>query len=296
MTAPRTWPSSTSPGRAHRSTIRSWPSSWPIWSGSTRWATRVQASSGGCRTTDGNATGLDQPFGPEIIVNMTVWEDVESLRASSSAASTSHFCADGASGSSKLDGPPTVLWWVRGRPSPTLDEAKERLEQLASAGRRRGVHLRPRFRCGWAADAPRAGRMSAMPARPHPGRRPRQHGPQPCARLPSSGRLRDRRPDEPHHPLDRGQAAGRAAGLPAVRGLRAGAARDAARRGLDQYLHRHARGLCHPRHGGGLPRLLRKAAGDHHRGRRGRRREGGARPGASSCSATSCASTPPGRS
>ena len=29
----------------------------------------------------GNATALEQPFGPEMIVNMTVWEDVEALRA-----------------------------------------------------------------------------------------------------------------------------------------------------------------------------------------------------------------------
>ena len=56
--------------------------------------------------------------------------------------------------------------------------------------------------------------------RAHPRRRPRQHGPQPCAGLSPARGLRDRRPDEPQHPLDGGQAARRAAGLSAVRGLR----------------------------------------------------------------------------
>ena len=33
------------------------------------------------RDEGGNATAVDQPFGPEIIVNLTVWRDVASLRA-----------------------------------------------------------------------------------------------------------------------------------------------------------------------------------------------------------------------
>ena len=69
---------------------------------------------------DGNATGLEQPFGPEIIVNMTVWTDVESLRAFVFRSEHVAFLRRRAEWFEKLDGPPTVLWWVPAGHRPTL--------------------------------------------------------------------------------------------------------------------------------------------------------------------------------
>jgi Domain of unknown function (DUF3291) len=82
----------------------------------------------------GNATGLDQPFGLEIIANMTVWEDIESLRAFVFRSGHVAFLRRRAEWFEKLDGPPTVLWWVPAGHRPTLGEGKRRLEQLAERG------------------------------------------------------------------------------------------------------------------------------------------------------------------
>lgn len=83
---------------------------------------------------DGNATGLEQPFGPEIILGMTVWIDVDSLRAFVFRSEHVAFLRRRAEWFEKLDGPPTVLWWVPAGHRPTLGEAKRRLEQLTEQG------------------------------------------------------------------------------------------------------------------------------------------------------------------
>src|SRR5262245_50489620 len=83
---------------------------------------------------DGNATTLDQPFGPGIIVNMTVWADIEALRAFVFRSEHVGFLRRRADWFEKLPGPPTVLWWVSAGHRPTLGEAKRRLELLAEHG------------------------------------------------------------------------------------------------------------------------------------------------------------------
>ena len=82
----------------------------------------------------GNATGLEQPFGPEIIVNMTVWADVEALRAFVFRSEHTGFLRRRAQWFRPLDGPPTVLWWVPAGRRPTLTEAKARLDRLWAIG------------------------------------------------------------------------------------------------------------------------------------------------------------------
>ena len=82
----------------------------------------------------GNATALEQPFGPDLIVNMTIWQDVESLRAFAFRSEHVSFLRRRAEWFEKLAGPPTVLWWVPAGHRPTLAEAKARLDQLAQAG------------------------------------------------------------------------------------------------------------------------------------------------------------------
>lgn len=82
----------------------------------------------------GNATALAQPFGAEIIVNLTVWQDVESLRAFAFRGEHATFLRRRGEWFEKLPGPPSVLWWVPAGHRPTLAEAKKRLDRLASFG------------------------------------------------------------------------------------------------------------------------------------------------------------------
>ena len=82
---------------------------------------------------DGNATGLDQPFGPDIIVNLTVWESVEYLRGFVFRTEHAAFLRRRGEWFSKLDHSPIVLWWVRAA-SPVPGRTKVRLGQLIDDG------------------------------------------------------------------------------------------------------------------------------------------------------------------
>ncbi|HZN72855.1 MAG TPA: DUF3291 domain-containing protein [Micromonosporaceae bacterium] len=87
-------------------------------------------------TGDGepDATGL-RPFGPDIMVNMSVWTTVEALRgyvyrtAHLDSVRRRHewFTHDG------LD-PYLVLWWIPAGTIPTLADAWERLDLLRRNG------------------------------------------------------------------------------------------------------------------------------------------------------------------
>ena len=83
---------------------------------------------------DGNATALEQPFGPDIIVNLTVWQDLDSLRAFVFRTEHVAFLRRRAEWFERLAGPPTVLWWVPAGHRPTLPEAKARLDLLTGSG------------------------------------------------------------------------------------------------------------------------------------------------------------------
>jgi hypothetical protein len=82
----------------------------------------------------GDATSL-RPYGPDVLVNMSVWESVESLY--DFAYRTAHldvlrrrreyFDHDG------LDAY-AVLWWVPSGTVPTLTQARRRLDLLAAEG------------------------------------------------------------------------------------------------------------------------------------------------------------------
>ncbi len=89
------------------------------------------------RLVDGdgaNATSL-RPYGPDLMVNLSLWESVEALYAF--AYRTLHldllryrrdwFDHDGLAAYA-------VLWWVPAGTVPTLDEARRRLDLLADKG------------------------------------------------------------------------------------------------------------------------------------------------------------------
>lgn len=85
-------------------------------------------------TPAGDATEL-RPFDdPHIIVNMSVWEDVESLFQFTYYSGHTDFYRRRGDWFSKMETPPTVLWWIPAGHIPTLDEAKEKLDHLTQHG------------------------------------------------------------------------------------------------------------------------------------------------------------------
>jgi hypothetical protein len=82
-----------------------------------------------------DATAL-RPWGPDIMVNMSVWESVEALRAYAyrvpehleSLRRRREFFTHGTLG------PHLVLWWVRAGTIPTLEQARTRLDLLGRVG------------------------------------------------------------------------------------------------------------------------------------------------------------------
>jgi len=85
------------------------------------------------QSDEGDATSL-RPFGEDVIVNMSVWRDLDALRK---------FVYDSAHTEILkrrrewfVHGPQAhaVLWWIPAGHRPSLGEAAERLEQLRQHG------------------------------------------------------------------------------------------------------------------------------------------------------------------
>src|SRR5256885_10833486 len=85
------------------------------------------------RDESGDATAL-RPFAPDVIVNLTVWESVETLRAFVYRSAHLEPMRRRREWFLPFDGPYLVLWWIPAGTLPALAEAGGRLEIL----RRRG--------------------------------------------------------------------------------------------------------------------------------------------------------------
>lgn len=86
---------------------------------------------------DGGAAAIDveTPFEDAMIfVNMSMWEDFESLRAYTYDTVHSYFLKSRKKWSKKMVAPQLVLWWVKKGTIPTLEEAKIKLDFLARNG------------------------------------------------------------------------------------------------------------------------------------------------------------------
>jgi hypothetical protein len=81
----------------------------------------------------GNATDL-RPWGDDMIVNMSVWTDVESLRQYVFTPGHIEIMRQRRALFTPMDTPYSVLWWVPAGHIPTLEEAKERLDLLTAEG------------------------------------------------------------------------------------------------------------------------------------------------------------------
>jgi hypothetical protein len=82
----------------------------------------------------GAATTIRAYEDPLMIVNLTVWESIEALRAYAYRSRHVEFLRRRREWFVPLDGPSLVLWWVPAGHRPTVAEAKARLERLAADG------------------------------------------------------------------------------------------------------------------------------------------------------------------
>ena len=86
------------------------------------------------QTEDGDATALRPYDDDEIIINYSVWESPEALRAYVYQGSHAEVMKRRREWFSRMSQPYMVLWWVPAGHRPTMTEAKERLELLRQEG------------------------------------------------------------------------------------------------------------------------------------------------------------------
>ena len=86
------------------------------------------------QTESGDATSVKVYDDDMIIVNLTVWENVEALREFAYKSSHAGVMRDRKKWFEKFDGPYFAMWWVSVGHIPTPQEAKERLEHLREHG------------------------------------------------------------------------------------------------------------------------------------------------------------------
>jgi hypothetical protein len=82
----------------------------------------------------GNATGFARDGDPLRILNLSVWESVEALRAFTNDPRHLAFLRRRREWFRPHDGPHLVLWWVPAGHRPSIEEAEERLSRLAAEG------------------------------------------------------------------------------------------------------------------------------------------------------------------
>ena len=85
------------------------------------------------QTEDGDATAI-RPYEDErMMVNMSVWESIEALRAFVYTSGHTSVMRNRERWFDRLE-TYLVLWWVPAGHQPTIEEAKERLEHLKRRG------------------------------------------------------------------------------------------------------------------------------------------------------------------
>jgi len=86
------------------------------------------------QTEDGDATAI-RPFGDQrIMVNLSVWESLETLRAFVYASRHLDVMRRRREWFHRMADPYLALWWVPAGTIPTVAEARDRLELLAGKG------------------------------------------------------------------------------------------------------------------------------------------------------------------
>ena len=86
------------------------------------------------QSNSGNATEF-RPFADEmLIVNMSVWESLETLKDYVYKSAHAEIMRNRRQWFEKMDEVFTVLWWIPAGTIPTVEEAKARLESLRQHG------------------------------------------------------------------------------------------------------------------------------------------------------------------
>ncbi len=86
------------------------------------------------QTGDGDALSLRVFDDPMLIINMSVWENVETLKTFTYKTMHVQVFKERKTWFTKLGRPHLAMWWVPAGHIPTLDEAKEKLELIAERG------------------------------------------------------------------------------------------------------------------------------------------------------------------
>jgi hypothetical protein len=86
------------------------------------------------QTEEGDATGITIYDDPTIIVNMSVWESLDTLMMFVRSESHMSIMKQRRDWFERPDQPYLVLWWVPENHRPTVEEAEDRLDQLRRQG------------------------------------------------------------------------------------------------------------------------------------------------------------------
>ena len=86
------------------------------------------------QTDEGDATSIRAFEDERILVNMSVWESLEALRAFVFSSDHVRVMRERARWFEPSDVLTTVLWWIPAGHFPTVDEGKKRLELLRESG------------------------------------------------------------------------------------------------------------------------------------------------------------------
>jgi hypothetical protein len=85
------------------------------------------------QTDDGNATAL-RPFGDDMLVNLSVWRDVDALKQFVFGEQHLEIMRRRGEWFHRMEAAYVVFWWVPAGHRPDADEAKHRLNYLQANG------------------------------------------------------------------------------------------------------------------------------------------------------------------
>ena len=85
------------------------------------------------QSDEGDATAL-RPFGDDYIVNLSVWDDLESLRNYVYQSAHVEILRRRSEWFEKMRDAHLVLWWIEAGHIPTIDEARARLDIIGAEG------------------------------------------------------------------------------------------------------------------------------------------------------------------
>jgi hypothetical protein len=86
------------------------------------------------QTQNGDATSIQAFTDPNLLVNMSVWEDVDSLKKYVYKSSHVELVRDRDAWFSKIRQAHQTLWWIPAGHIPTVEEGKARLQHIEEKG------------------------------------------------------------------------------------------------------------------------------------------------------------------